>query len=237
MDHLAIDYFADIPASDKGPQLVGVSIRIAEIQNGGNTQDATGNSKVYLRLDTSNASPTVSYSKDLLYSTYDIWSISTDAYGKTVIVAKDYTEKATSLYYLATNDASTAIIARKLPDKTNVAAYTKALAHAQWTVNTVAEPTTASSDSKQPLSALCSITQGTKQLALDLDESKLTPKWLVLEDKDNSQGTVANRWMLEMQPMGPGQLDYQRNPWRLTTNETVGVILPFLSILIKLTME
>ena len=240
MERLAVDYIVDIPASSTSAQLVGVSIRTGLILTPGvpmpgqphGPQPPAGNAAAFIRVMPGAEGPALGFSKALVYSYMDVWSISTDAYGKTVITTKMYGNNGMSVtYYLASNDDNTTVGMRKLPLKTDPggqAAYDKALAHAQWTVTTLADPTTVGTTGgkeKQPLSMLVSIVQDNRTLVLELEPGTFKPKLLQLydPDKQKSQNKLpyALAFVLDMQPVGPETMTYSRNPWELQADENV----------------
>lgn len=195
-------------------------------------QPPTGNAVTFVRVMPGAEGPVCGFSSALVYSYMDVWSISTDAYGKTVITSKMYGNNGASVtYYLASNDDNTAVVMRKLPLKTDPggqAAYDKALAHAQWTVTTLADPTTVGTTGGkqyQPLSMLVSIVQGTRTLVLDLEPGTLKPKTLKLHDTKEivspNMPPRALAFLLDMQPVGPETLMYPQNPWKLQADEKV----------------
>jgi hypothetical protein len=92
--HLAIDYLQDVPPTDTLAELIGTSFLSGTARISSIIVPATGRASVFVNLKgplDQGSLTTVGYSETLKRTPSDTWTLSTDAYGKTVIFAKEFT--------------------------------------------------------------------------------------------------------------------------------------------------
>lgn len=234
MDHLAIDYFNAIAATDKTASRIGVSIQGASA----GTSPASPDERVYLMLDATDAkTASLKYTKDLDFTTATVWSLQTDGHGRSQFYTQKYfeikgedgsTSRRPSLWYLSVSENATGVCVRKLPSRTtDKANHDMQVGFTQWTVDVVADPDL-DATSKTPVRALCDVSYKTssgvvKHLVLQSEPSKKTPTKLALvtDPKNTSTARDINKWLVQAESLGPQNFRYSRNPWNLLLTDTV----------------
>ena len=235
MDHLAIDYFNAIAATQKTASRVGISIKGAYA--GGN-EPASTDEQVYLLLKVKDEnSGNLSFTKNLDFTTDTVWSLATDGYGLSQIYTQKSVsvtgpagdrERVTTIWYLSVSDDEKEICVRRLPGKKqDEEKYKKELKFTKWTVDVVADPEL-DTKTKVPIKALCNISFTTtantvKHFVLQSDIAKKAPIGFLLSDTARSTSTTryVNEWLFELESLGPSSFEYSKNPWEILLTNMV----------------
>ncbi|KAI0453528.1 hypothetical protein F5B21DRAFT_505187 [Xylaria acuta] len=196
-DHLAIDYFDTVAATDKTAARVGVSIQGASTGDG---DTASPEEQVYLLLQAIDAkTASIWYTKNLGFTTATVWSLWADGYGQSQLYTYKYFEvkdsdgsvsHRPSLWYLSVSDDVANVCVRNLP-------------------------------------TLCDIFYKTsrgvpKRLMLQSDPLKKRPfKFALVSDpENNSTARYVSKWRVQSEPLGPQPFRYSRDPWNLLLTDT-----------------
>ncbi|KAK2762104.1 hypothetical protein FQN54_001111 [Arachnomyces sp. PD_36] len=235
MDHLAIDYFDAIAATDTTASRVGVCIRGA---SAGGNEPASPDEQVYIHLNAQGKdSASLDFTRVLEYTTDTVWSLQTNEYGKSQIYTQKYVigpdnARKRYVWYLAVTDDEKEIYVRRLPEKKEEEKYKAALKFTQWDVNVITNPVVDGDPekSKKVVQALCSISfetqAGYAHFALESDPQKKTPKKFILSDKplsmlENPTSTTRHisKWLFSLESLGPVPFSYSKNPWEIFTDQ------------------
>jgi hypothetical protein len=71
------------------------------------------------------------------------------------------------------------------------------------------------------MSAICNISRDGKNLGLELETSSWAPKNFIIYEANTRPTVSVTAWKTQMQPLVPGVMAYQRNPWELSADTHV----------------
>ncbi|KAK4661637.1 uncharacterized protein QC763_0105070 [Podospora pseudopauciseta] len=236
----ASDYIRTVPAVDQNPSLPGLTFKGPMRRAGDIGQEDTSSIDAkYLHLGKTEGA--VDLGDALDYTSDTIWSFETDAYGKSLIYTKriiqEKDRKRAVLWYLSTDGSNNAIVKQRPGADPEWKALLPSL---QWEVEVLEPPKV--DGKKNVLASKARIRRGNLDLGRTFDRGNKQPGGLVLVDVGKYEEAVKKYrlrdimyrqghgprpelpgpavpfyvWEVEMEAMGPGNLEYSSPKWVLT---------------------
>lgn len=245
----ASDYIRTVPAVDQNPSLPGLTFKGPMRRAGDIGQEDTSSIDAkYLHLGKTEGA--VDLGDALDYTSDTIWSFETDAYGKSLIYTKriiqEKDRKRAVLWYLSTDGSNNAIVKQRPGADPEWKALLPSL---QWEVEVLEPPKV--DGKKNVLASKACIRRGNLDLGRTFDRGNKQPGGLVLVDVGKYEEAVKKYrlrdimyrqghgprpelpgpavpfyvWEVEMEAMGPGNLEYSSPKWVLTNKLKVNSTL------------